>query len=87
MGCTEAQWLSWLPGAVGHHAWVLDDRRARVDVEAGRLLLEWQTLPARHIALVRIPRLRVEFRFDAVGEDARQRFMRYFDLYMHRGGG
>jgi hypothetical protein len=87
MGCTEAQWLSWLPGAVGHHALGLDDGRACVAIEAGRLLLEWQTLPARRIALVRIPRFRVQFRFDAVGGEARQRFMRYFDLYMHRGGG
>jgi hypothetical protein len=87
MGCSEAQWLSWLPGAVRNHALTLNDGWACVAIEAGQLLLHWQTLPARQIALVRIPRLIVQFHFDGVGEEARQRFMRYFDLYMHRGGG
>jgi hypothetical protein len=87
MGCSEAEWLSGLPGAVRNHALTLNDGRACVAIEAGQLLLHWQVMPSRQIALVRIPRLIVRFHFDGVGDEARRHLMRYFDLYMHRGGG
>lgn len=87
-GCTEAEWLRWLPGAVRGHALHLGPAgTARIDIDAGGLLIRWQVLPPRQIALVRMARMAVSFRFDDVDEDARQRFMRYFDLYMQRGGG
>jgi hypothetical protein len=44
-------------------------------------------LPDRQIALMRIPRLAVSFRFDGVDVDCRVRFMRHFDLHTQRGGG
>ena len=87
MGCTEAEWLSWLPGAVREHALTLGVREATVVVGSGRLLLRWQVLAPLQIALVRLPLLGVKFRFDSVEEAPRQRFMRSFDLYMQRGGG
>ena len=87
MGCTESEWLMWLPGAVGACALSLHAQGARVEIEAGWLTLSWQALPPRQIALIRIPRLAVQFRFEALADHARQRFMRYFDLYMQRGGG
>jgi hypothetical protein len=87
LGCTEAEWRQWLPGAVGPHALGIEGSSARVAIDEGLLALEWQVLAPRAIALMRMPRLRVAFRFDHVGEAARQRFMRYFDLYMQRGGG
>jgi hypothetical protein len=87
MGCTEREWLSWLPGAVREQALTLGEAAADVDIEGGRLRLSWQTLAPRQIALMRMPRLAVQFRFEGVADDARQRFMRYFDLYMQRGGG
>ena len=87
MGCTEREWLSWLPGAVHVHALTLGDSIACVVVDTGKLHLRWQALAPRQIALVRLPRLRVEFRFAGLDAAARLRFMRYFDLYMHRGGG
>ncbi|WP_293998891.1 hypothetical protein [Sphaerotilus sp.] len=88
-GCTEAEWLAWLPGAVRGHALTLPASGgvARVDIDGGVLDLTWHPLPPRQIALVRLPRLAIGFRFTGVDEDARQRFMRYFDLYMQRGGG
>ncbi|WP_310463601.1 hypothetical protein [Sphaerotilus sp.] len=88
-GCTEAEWLAWLPGAVRGHALTLtaSGGAARVDIDGGVLDLAWHPLPPRQIALVRLPRLAIGFRFTEVDEDARQRFMRYFDLYMQRGGG
>jgi len=87
MGCTEREWLSWLPGAVRDQPLAVGVGEAGVEIEAGRLRLRWQVLPPRQIAAVRLPRLAVQFRFDGVDAAARQRFMRYFDLYMHRGGG
>ncbi len=87
MSCTEAEWLSWLPGAVREHALILGSGQARVSIGDGSLQLHWGPLPPRQIALMRLPRLGVRFQFDAVEEGERQRFMRYFDLYMQRGGG
>ena len=88
-GCTEAEWLAWLPGAVRGHALTLSGAggAARVDIDGGVLDLAWHALPPRQIALVRLPRLAIRFQFTNVDEDDRQRFMRYFDLYMQRGGG
>ena len=62
-------------------------RRRRGAARPGRLVLQWATLPARRIALFTLPRLRVNFEFDGVDDETRQRFMRRFDLYMQRGGG
>ncbi len=87
-GCTEAEWLSWLPGAVRDHAWHRSaPDQAVVEIDGGRLHLRWQVLPPRQIALIRMPRLAVGYRFDGVDAEARSRFMRYFDLYLQRGGG
>jgi hypothetical protein len=88
LGCTEREWLMWLPRAVHGHALALGSGAATVTLGEGRLQLAWQVLPARQIALVRLPRLAVQFAFDAaITEATRQDFMRRFDLYMMRGGG
>jgi hypothetical protein len=87
MGCTEAELLQWLPGAVGGRDCEYGPGAVHVVLGAGRLTLRWQALPPREIALIRLPRLAVEFAFDRVDESARQVFMRYFDLYTQRGGG
>lgn len=87
MSCTEAEWLSWLPGAAREHRLTLGAAQAEITIGSGRLALRWQPLPPRQIALMRLPRLGVSFSFDGVADDERQRFMRYFDLYMQRGGG
>jgi hypothetical protein len=87
MGCTEAEWLVWLPGAVKGRPVEAAGGRARVDIGTGQLMLAWHILPPRQIALMRIPRLAVSFRFSGVDEAPREAFMRYFDLYTQRGGG
>jgi hypothetical protein len=91
-GCSEAEWLGWLPGAVGPHPWrSLGEGRAEVLLDASqpgaRLRLDWQALPPRQIALLRMPRLAVRFSFDGCTAQDRDRFMHYFDLYTRRGGG
>lgn len=87
MGCTEAELLRWLPGAVNGRALTLQSRSAEVAIEGGRLELAWREMPPRQIALMRMPRLAIAFHFEGVGEAQRQDFMRYFDLYTQRGGG
>jgi hypothetical protein len=87
MGCTEAEWLVWLPGAVKGRPVEAAGGWARVAIGTGQLMLAWHILPPRQIALMRIPRLAVSFRFSGVDEAPREAFMRYFDLYTQRGGG
>lgn len=87
MGCSEAQWLQWLPGAVGACELRLGQGRAEVVLPEGMLHLAWRPAEPRVVGLVRLPRLLVSFRFEGAGAPMRLRFMRYFDLYMQRGGG
>jgi hypothetical protein len=87
MGCTEHEWLGWLPAAMGEVEWQRDGAGARARLQTGELRIEWQAASPRAIALVRIPRLCVRFVFDRVSDAERHQFMKRFDLYMHRGGG
>ena len=87
MGTTEAEWLVALPRALGQHVHVLAAGQVRVQIGSGHLQLHWHALHPRVIALLRIPRLAVQFTFEGVPEDARQHFMRRFDLTLQRGGG
>lgn len=84
---TEAEWLGRLAGACAPHPVTLGERQATVDIGAGRLALAWQPLPPRRIALMEFARMLVSYRFDALPEAARERFMLRFDMYMQRGGG
>ena len=87
MGCTEAEWLLWLPAAIGEH----DSRRhggsATVAIHPGTLKIDWRVGEPRVIAQVRLPRLHVSFRFEGLDAAQRLAFMKRFDLYMQRGGG
>lgn len=87
MGCTETEWLGWLPAAIGSCAWQREGTSARVSVPPGALQLHWQTMPPRVIALMRMPVLRVRFVFNGLDAAQRYVFMKRFDLYMQRGGG
>ena len=87
MGCTEAEWLGWLPTAIGACAWERDASTARIVIGGGSLRLRWQVMPPRVIALLRMPVLRVSFAFDGVDAEGRYAFMKRFDLFMQRGGG
>jgi hypothetical protein len=87
MGCTEAEWLMWLPNAIGEQHWKLQANSAGVRIGDGALGLSWRTGEPRVIALLRLPRLLVRFRFAGLDEAQRYAFMKRFDLYMHRGGG
>ncbi|MGI9133033.1 MAG: hypothetical protein ACR2I0_03685 [Rhodoferax sp.] len=87
MGCTEEDWLRLLPQAIGAHHWKLQTHSAGVRIGDGALGLQWEVGAARVIALVRMPRLLVRFRFAGLDDAERYAFMKRFDLYMQRGGG
>lgn len=87
-GCTVAEWLGWMPGATQGLPLVrTGDDALEVTVAGGRLRLRWQVLEPRVIALIRLPRLQVDFAFDGVGPDDRHAFLRVFDRHLQRGGG
>ena len=87
-GYTESEWRRCLPGAVRNHTLHWEgEHGARVDIGTGHLLLQWQELPMRQIALMRMARLGVAYRFEQVADEPRHAFMKYFDLFMQRGGG
>jgi hypothetical protein len=87
-GFTETDWLNCLPGATAGHALSIDGPgHATVAIGTGCLHLAWQVMPPRRIALMRMPVLATHYRFDGVPDDARQAFMKFFDLYTQRGGG
>jgi hypothetical protein len=87
MGCTEQEWLMWLPAAIGGCEWRLGASQAHVNIGPGTLTLAWRTGDPRVIALMRMPRLHVSFHFEGLDAQQRLAFMKRFDLYMQRGGG
>ena len=87
-GFTDASWLRCLPGASAGHALTIDGPgQATVAIGSGRLHLSWQVRPPRRVALFAMPMLVTRYRFEGVPDDARQAFMKFFDLYTQRGGG
>ncbi|HKB53025.1 MAG TPA: hypothetical protein VKD22_03440 [Ramlibacter sp.] len=87
MACTQAEWLRWLPAAIGESTLHIGPGTASVGIGGGMLHLHWKEAPPRVIALVRLPRLHVSFRFEGLSAEQRLAFMRRFDLHMQRGGG
>ncbi len=87
MGCTEAEWLGWLPAALGANPWARNGPSVVAAIAPGQLVLYWEPLPPRVIALMRMPRLKVSFTFTGLDAAQRYTFMKRFDLYMQRGGG
>ncbi|MBB1076418.1 hypothetical protein HUU62_18580 [Rhodoferax sp. 4810] len=87
MACSEADWLRWLPAALGEHHWKQQAGSAGVRIGDGALGLKWHVTAPRVIGLISLPVLKVSFRFAGVDEQARHTFMTRFDLYMQRGGG
>ncbi|KRB93792.1 hypothetical protein [Noviherbaspirillum sp. Root189] len=91
MGCTEADFQRWLPGATKQAP--IDTVRQDdgdlyiVHADAGAVEIMTSRRAPRRIAGITLPVLHVRFRF--IGMDAlqRQTFLTYFDHYTRRGGG
>ena len=86
-GITEADWLQLLPRAAQDHALKMAEGQAEIAIDSGRLVLAWRVMPPRQIALIRLPRLAVHYRFEGLADADRQVFMKRFDLTIQRGGG
>lgn len=90
MGCTQAEWLRWLPAAMGDAVWTLQGNALVAhwpDLPAAGLHMGWRVGEPRRIALIAMPRLQVSFVFVHFDDAQRYTFMKRFDLYMQRGGG
>lgn len=92
MGCTADEFVNWLHRALIEFVWQCEPWQAQVTVpndgqSEGVLHLRWHVLSERRIALLRLPRLQVHYRFDNVTDEVRARFMKRLDLFMQRGGG
>lgn len=90
MGCTETEWLRWLPAAMGDVPWQQQGRLVQAQSPQwgqGHLRVQWDVLPDRVIAQICMPVLGVQFTFDGLDAQQRYHFMKRFDLYMQRGGG
>lgn len=87
VGCSETEWLAWMPRAIGAHPWQRLGSSIEVHIPPGRLTIHWRPLPERRIALLRLQRLQVVFAFEGLDVDQRRAFMKPFDLSIQRGGG
>lgn len=87
VGCSEAEWLGWMPRAIGHHPWRREGPAIVVNIGQGTLNIRWHPLPERRIALLCMQRLLVRFAFEGLDADQRKTFMKPFDLSIQRGGG
>lgn len=91
MGCTEADFLRWLPGATRHaHVESVSDAgvsRHRIGVGDGIVEITTKPSPPRRIGGIVLPVLDVRFRFIGLGPAQRTAFLAYFDHYTRRGGG
>lgn len=91
MGCTEADFMRWLPGATRHapvQSRAGDGESSHtVLVAQGRVEILLRPLPERRIAGMVLPVLGVTFRFVGLTPEERTAFLTYFDHYTRRGGG
>jgi len=91
MGCTAAEFLDWLPRALPATNLALESGSeagcCRASFEDGQLLIEWQVLEPRQIAMLRVPRLNVCFTYTGFEDTRRRSVQTYFDRATQRGGG
>ena len=87
MGCSASEYRPWLPAASGGREIEWHEDGAVIGLDTGSVLIEWRTGEPRRIAAITLPRLLLRVRARDIDEAAWQRFMRYFDLYLQRGGG
>lgn len=85
------EFARWLPGATRNAPIVSeingDGLRHRLQVAGGCVEIDLQPQAPRRIALLRLPVLRVTFRFVGLDDTARVAFLTHFDHYTRRGGG
>lgn len=91
MGCTDADFLRWLPGATGNAPVATSKNAAgtlhRITLSDGMVEILVRPEVPRRIASIVLPVLRVTIRFIGLDGTQRAAFLDTFDRYTHRGGG
>ena len=87
MGCTRAEFISWLPGATRQAPFQIDGEVVTVMTHGGRVQISLEEKAPRHVGLIALPVLGVTFCFRGLDELTRDDFLAHFDLYTRRGGG
>ncbi len=87
MGCTRAEFISWLPGAIRRAPFQIDGEVVTVMTNGGCVQISLEEKPPRRLGLIALPVLGVTFCFRGLDELGRDGFLAHFDLYTRRGGG
>ena len=89
MGCTSADLLSWLPGALPTASLTVDAGGSTCTAKLieGSLQISWFPLPATRLGMLVIPRLNVHFEYAELSQEQRHTVQKRFDLGTQRGGG
>jgi hypothetical protein len=87
MGCTRADLLAWLPGAVRGAPFDVEGDLIRVAYADGEVRIRIAQASERRLGELSLPVLHVSIRFAGIDARAREEFLKYFDLSTRRGGG
>ena len=91
MGCSGSEMAAWLQRALPDAHLTIESHAAngscRASYADGELLIEWQALEPRRIALLTLPQLEVRFSYSGLPQERRQAIQTYFDRATQRGGG
>ena len=91
MGCSGGEFAAWLQRALPDASLTVesaaDSGHCRAGFADGELLIEWQALEPRRIALLRVPQLEVRFSYSGLELARREAIQTYFDRATQRGGG
>lgn len=91
MGCTEADFMRWLPGATRHAPLesnkLPDGWLHRVAIDGGAVEIRLKQLAPRRLGRFTLPVLEARFRFLGLSTPQREAFLAWFDHYTRRGGG
>jgi len=87
MGCSRADLLAWLPGAVRGAAFEVEGDLIRVACAGGEVRIRIVQAAERRLGELALPVLQVSISFDGIDAHAREEFLEYFDLFTRRGGG
>ena len=87
MGCTRAEFIDWVPGAIRQAPFQIDGDLVTVITHGGRVQILLEEKPPRRIGLLALPVLGVTFSFRGLDKPKLDDFLDHFDLYTRRGGG
>jgi hypothetical protein len=82
IACSEAEWLSCLPRAIGSHPYRVVAKAASIKIGPGQLALSWRTCTAPGASTHRQHHLLVSFRHSGLDDAQRYLFMRQFEAHL-----